>query len=67
MPNYNLVLDTKFKPFSYQEMLAPVLAATQAHQAIEDAYGELADKANIWENMVDKQRDKYAYSLYKTQ
>lgn len=65
MPNYNLVLDTKFKPFSYQEMLAPVLAATQAHQAIEDAYGELADKANIWENMVDKQRDKYAYSLYK--
>ena len=39
MAGYNIVLDTKFKPFSYQEMLAPVAAATQAHQAVEEEYG----------------------------
>lgn len=66
MANYSLVLDTKFKPFSYAEMLAPVAAATQAHQAIEEEYGNLATKANVWEGMANEQTDPYAYRMYKT-
>lgn len=66
MANYNLILDTKFKPFSYAEMLAPVAAATQAHQAIEEEYGNLATKANVWEEMANEQTDPYAYKMYKT-
>lgn len=66
MPNYNLVLDARFKPFSYQEILAPVMAATQAHQDIENQYGELATKANVWEEMANEQTDPYAYKMYKT-
>lgn len=66
MPNYSLVLDTKFKPFSYAEMLAPVAAATQTHQAIEEEYGNLAAKANVWEEMANEQTDPYAYKMYKT-
>lgn len=66
MANYNLVLDTKFKPFSYAEMLAPVLAATQAHQALEEEYGNLAYKANVWDEMANEQTDPYAYRMYKT-
>lgn len=66
MANYSLILDTKFKPFSYQEMLAPVAAATQAHQILEEEYGALADKASIWENMASEQSDPYAYKLFKT-
>ena len=66
MANYNLVLDTKFKPFSYAEMLAPVLAATQAHQALEEEYGNLAQKANVWDEMANEQTDPYAYRMYKT-
>ena len=54
MANYSLVLDTKFKPFSYAEMLAPVAAATQAHQALEEEYGNLSVKADIWENMANE-------------
>ena len=65
MANYSLILDTKFKPFSYAEMLAPVAAATQAHQAIEEEYGNLATKANVWEKMANEQTDPYAYSMYK--
>lgn len=65
MANYSLILDAKFKPFSYQEMVTPVLEATKAHQALEDMYGELSSKANIWEEMANEQTDPYAYSLYK--
>lgn len=32
MANYNLVIGSEFKPFSYQEMIAPVLIAQQSHQ-----------------------------------
>ena len=66
MANYSLILDTKFKPFSYAEMLAPVAAATQAHQAIEEEYGNLTTKANVWEEMANEQTDPYAYKMYKT-
>lgn len=66
MANYSLILDTKFKPFSYAEMLAPVAAATQAHQAIEEEYGNLATKANVWEEMANEQTDPYTYKMYKT-
>ena len=64
--NYSLVVNSSFKPFSYQEMLAPVLMATQAHQELENQYGELATKASVWEEMANEQTDPYAYKMYKT-
>lgn len=66
MANYSLVIDSAFKPFSYQEMLAPTLMATQAHQELENQYGELEAKASIWEEMANEQTDPYAYKMYKT-
>lgn len=66
MANYSLILDTKFKPFSYQEMLAPVAAATQAHQALEDAYGELSAQAKTWGQYANEQTDPETYKMYKT-
>lgn len=66
MANYSLIINSQFKPFSYQEMLAPTLMATQAHQALEDQYGELSTKVNIWDKMANEQTDPYAYKMYKT-
>lgn len=66
MANYSLIINSRFNPFSYQEMLAPVLMATQAHQELENQYGELSTKANIWEEMANEQTDPYAYKMYKT-
>lgn len=66
MPNYSLVINSKFDPFSYQELVLPAIRATEAHQAIEEDYGELAIKANIWEEMANEQTDPYAYKMYKT-
>ena len=66
MANYSLVIESKFSPFSYQELLQPALMATQAHQELENQYGELATKASIWEKMANEQTDSKAYRMYKT-
>lgn len=66
MANYNIVVGSKFKPFSYEEILQPLQMATIAHQDIENQYTELATKANVWEEMADAQSDPYAYSMYKS-
>lgn len=63
--NY-IVINSKFKPFSYEEMLHPVQMATEAHQEIETQYNELATKANVWDNLANEQTDPYAYNMYKT-
>lgn len=66
MANYSLIINSRFRPFEYQELLAPVLMATQAHQELENQYGELATKASVWKEMANKQTDPYAYKMYKT-
>lgn len=66
MANFYLVGNSRFNPFSYQELLQPALMATQAHQDIENQYAELATKANVWDEMANEQTDPYAYKMYKT-
>lgn len=61
-----IVINSKFRPFSYQEMLQPVLMETQAHQALEDAYSELDTKASMWEKLADSAIDKDVYNQYKS-
>lgn len=65
MPNYGLVINSKFRPFSYQEMLAPVMRATQAHQALEDAYGNIESQVDAWKKIVDEEPDSRATKIYK--
>lgn len=63
--NY-IVINSKFKPFSYAEMLQPAQMATLAHQEVENEYAGLATKANVWDEMANEQTDPYAYKMYKT-
>lgn len=65
MANYSLIINSSFKPFSYAEMLAPVQQATTAHQALEDAYGELDAKASIWDKLANESPDSKARKLYQ--
>lgn len=66
MPANYIVINSKFKPFSYAEMLQPVQMATLAHQEVENEYADLATKANVWDGMANEQTDPYAYKMYKT-
>lgn len=62
MSNYSLVINSQFHPFSYQELLQPALMATQAHQALEEAYGNLDTEAAVWDRRTEG--FKKAHSLY---
>lgn len=65
MPNFAYTNQTNFRPFSYQEMLAPVLMATQAHQAVEEAYSELDSQANAVGSLANEANDPVTYQRYK--
>ena len=62
----SLVIRSKFRPFSYSEMLAPIEAATTEHRAIEEGLGEMSAKAGMWDKLVNQQSDPIAYAQYKT-
>lgn len=66
MANYSLVINSKFRPFSYSELMAPVQQSTEAHQQVEAAYGALDTQASKWENLANQQTDEKAYTMYKT-
>lgn len=66
MPNFAYANQTNFRPFSYQEMLAPVLMATQAHQAVEEAYSELDSQANAIGSLANEANDPITYARYKS-
>ena len=63
--NY-ITIGSKFKPFSYQEMIAPLAMATEAHQALEQSYGDLSTTASQWEGKLNPNIDIETYKKYKT-
>ena len=65
MANY-LVINSKFQPFSFERYIQPYQMYGEAYKEIEDQYGELATKANVWDEMANEQTDPYAYKMYKT-
>ena len=56
MPNYNLVIDSTFQPFSFEEMLTPVMLAQQAHQEVENAYTDLSIKAGEYKALAESEK-----------
>lgn len=60
----NIIIDSKFQPFSMEEMLKPVLMADQEHKSIEEGLAELGTNAATLEQALDAQREEEAYNLY---
>lgn len=65
MANYSITINSRFRPFSYQELLAPVLASTQAQQQLEETYANLATEASLAGSKANEQTDPIAYARYK--
>ena len=67
MPNYSLVINSQFNPFTYQELLAPVRDMSNYHEKLVDEYDKLSSQADILEAMGTNDRDKDSgtYSRYK--
>lgn len=62
MANYSLIINSQFDPFTYDDLVKPVNAATAAHQNLEDIYGTLESEANKWEKIADQ--EEYTRNLY---
>lgn len=65
MANGFMVINSRFKPFSYEEMLKPIAAYTDEYNAQEATYGELANNAAQWERLKDSQLDQDVYNQYR--
>ena len=63
--NYGLVVDSRFKARSFDDLIKPLAMYTQEYNALEQGINELDTKASIWENMANEQTDKNAYRIYK--
>ena len=63
--NYGLVVDSRFKARSFDDLIKPLAMYTQEYNTLEQGINELDTKASIWENMANEQTDKNAYRLYK--
>lgn len=67
MSNYALTVNSTFQPFSYQELMAPVAAMSQAHEKIATEYDKLSSQADVLEAMGKNDRDVKdgTYARYK--
>lgn len=60
------VSGARFRPFSYQDIVAPLQQATEQHIQVEDAYGELGTQANLMASIANEQANPKAYQMYKS-
>lgn len=60
------VSGARFRPFSYQEMVAPLQQATEQQIQLEDVYSELGAKADLMASIANEQTNPKAYKKYKS-
>ena len=67
MPNFGLVVNSTFQPFTYQELAAPLDRQELYHEKLAEEYDKLSSQADVLEAMGANDRDKSsgAYSRYK--
>lgn len=65
MPNYSFVTTSRFKPYSFKELLEPFALYREDYREQQDALADLDTKASIWENMINKEQDPELYAQYQ--
>lgn len=65
MANYSIVINSRFRPFSYDDMIKPINALEQRHALIEEQLADLGAQAAKWDTLANQQTDKRAYAQYK--
>lgn len=65
MPNYSFMTTSRFKPYSFKELLEPFALYREDYREQQDALTDLDTKASIWENMINKEQDPELYAQYQ--
>lgn len=67
MPNYSLVANSTFQPFTYQELMMPVERQNQYFEKLAEEYDKMSSQADVLEAMGSSDLDKNSgtYNRYK--
>lgn len=65
MANYNLVVNSTFTPFTYEQYLAPFKEYKEAYQNMEDKISALQEQADTLEILANNEQDRNVYNQYK--
>lgn len=63
--NIVLTSNAKFKPYTFDELLKPLLMTQEVYNQVQEGIGELGAKADVFEKLANEQTDPEAYSMYK--
>lgn len=65
MANYNIVAESSFTPFTFEELLKPAMMASEAHLQMEKEYDTLQEQASTLEKLANQSRNTAEYNTYK--
>ena len=60
-----LQLNTRFNPFTYDEMVKPLLYYQEAYDKTEAAYDTLAQQTEMWRNIANRDKSPEAFAMYQ--
>lgn len=60
-----LQLDTRFNPFTYDEMVKPLIYYKQAYDETEAAYSDLAAQTEAWKDIANRENSPEAFEMYQ--
>lgn len=66
MPNYNLVINSTFQPFTLERYLQPYMLYGQAFKENQQALADLNTRASVWENLANETTDPQTHAKYKS-
>lgn len=59
-----LVINSKFRPFSYDELIKPLMQYKETYDKLEADYSNLANQAEQWKDIANQQQNPEAYAIY---
>lgn len=62
----NLVINSQFRPFTYDEMVKPLVQYKGAYDKVEQDYSDLAAQTEMWKDIVNQTNSPEAYAMYKS-
>ena len=63
---YSIISNAKFRPFSYDEIVKPLVQYKEAYDKAEADYTNLVTQTEVWKDIANQTNSPKAYQMYKT-
>lgn len=60
----NLVINSQFRPFTYDEMVKPLVQYKEAYDKVEQDYSDLTAQTEMWKDIANQTNSPEAYEMY---